>query len=125
MSSNEPELPSNRRIRPGSIQANIPLPSLINKRNRELPESSSQASESSDTTTQSKRPRLKAVIPPLRPTNTFLFKSPNPFYSRHTLDDLSLANKMRIKCTQKDCNYEKIISRSLHGTNNYKVHYQK
>jgi hypothetical protein len=34
-------------------------------------------------------------------------------------------DKIIIKCTQDGYNFEKVIDRTFHGTNNYKTHYRK
>jgi hypothetical protein len=34
-------------------------------------------------------------------------------------------NKITIKYTQDGYSFEKVIDRTLHGTNNYKTHYRK
>ncbi len=63
--------------------------------------------------------------PALKETTSFLFRGKNPLYSRHVIEERH--DKMEIRCTQpgcKDMKYKE-IDRAIHGTNNFKRHYQK
>jgi hypothetical protein len=72
-----------------------------------------------------RRPRTAARwrAPALKSTQSYIFRGLHPLYTRHVMEERH--DKITIKCTQDGCSFEKVIDRTLHGTNNYKTHYRK
>jgi len=64
----------------------------------------------------------------IRNTEAFMFKEPNPLYTRHLfLGDNALEKygRMELRCTQPECIWKKETANKLSGTNNWKTHYQQ
>jgi hypothetical protein len=63
--------------------------------------------------------------PPLKPTDSWMFKGLHPMYTRHIIQDKPAM--MEIRCGQLGCTEfkPKEIKRVLSGTNNWKTHYKK
>ena len=96
----------------------LPRPATSPKRGR--------APTTSDTAQPSlpphRRPAMKA--PKLKPTSSYMFKGLHPLYIQKVVENQH--DHMSIHCSQPGCSLApKIINRSLSGTNNYKLHYQK
>ena len=70
-------------------------------------------------------PILPRRVPPLKATESWMFKGLHPLYSRHLVPNQPTI--MEIRCGQLSCTEFKprVINRVLSGTNNWKVHYRK